>query len=390
MPSTPPYRKLAWIVLAALMLGVAAGVLFGVLRRGKAAVRLETYFPRSVQGLDVGAPVKYRGVQIGRVKRIAFTGNRYEADVPVNERKNYVYVEMVLLPGAVGEDLQEAERFVQGMVSQGLRTRLKSAGLGVAGTIVSPTRSVARVGERKYIEVGHADPARYPPVPISWQPEHYYLPSVSEAQDVDLDESLHEIARRLGQVAFKGTTENLDRLVVLLHSQIEQTDLPAVSRKVDIAISDIGGAGRKTQALLDSPDVKGTLSNLARMSDQVRSLVDASDPKVQKLLDLLLDVSAHADYLLTRKEVEAVIADLPEITKGLRRASEELPAAVIQMRRAARRLNDLIAAQQETTAQILANLRTITGNLEELTDYAKNYPAHVLFGEPPRRLEIQK
>ena len=61
-----------------------------------------------------------------------------------------------------------------------------------------------------------------------------------------------------------------------------------------------------------------------------------------------------------------------------------------QMRRAARRLNDLIAAQQETTAQILANLRTITGNLEELTDYAKNYPAHVLFGEPPRRLEIQK
>ena len=252
------------VVLAALLLGVAAGVIFGVLRRGQAGVRLETYFLRSVQGLDVGAPVKFRGVQIGRVERIAFSGNRYEADVPVNERKNYVYVEMVLLSAIVGEDLQEAERLAQGMVSQGLRTRLKNDGLGVAGTIVSPTRSVARVGEGRYIEVGHADPARYPPVPISWQPEHYYLSSVSEAQDVDMGESLHEIAQRLGQVDFKGTTENLDRLVVMLRSQIEQTDFPGVSRKADTAISDIGGAGRKTQALLDSPDVKGTLSNLAR------------------------------------------------------------------------------------------------------------------------------
>ena len=146
MPSTPPYRKLALFVLAALLLGVAAGVIFGVLRRGQTAVRLETYFSRSVQGLDIGAPVKYRGVQIGRVKRIAFTGNRYEADVPVNERKNYVYVEMVLLSGAVGENPQEAERCAQGMVSQGFRTPLKSAGLRVAAPLVPPTARVARAG----------------------------------------------------------------------------------------------------------------------------------------------------------------------------------------------------------------------------------------------------
>ena len=49
------------------MLALGAGNVF------KRTVTIETYFDESVQGLDVGSAVKYRGVQIGRVTRIGFT-----------------------------------------------------------------------------------------------------------------------------------------------------------------------------------------------------------------------------------------------------------------------------------------------------------------------------
>ena len=51
---------------------------------------METYLNESVQGLEIGSKVQYRGVVVGEVRKIGFTYNKYELDKPMSERLRYV------------------------------------------------------------------------------------------------------------------------------------------------------------------------------------------------------------------------------------------------------------------------------------------------------------
>ena len=59
-------------VIVAAVLVLAGGNLF------RQPVVAETYFDEAVEGLEVGSPVKLRGVQIGQVSWIGFVDDVYE------------------------------------------------------------------------------------------------------------------------------------------------------------------------------------------------------------------------------------------------------------------------------------------------------------------------
>jgi len=92
MSQQASYFRLGLFILAAIavflgiVLALSAGQVF------RQTVVLETYFNESVQGLDSGSAVKYRGVQLGRVTNISFTWARYEQDKPRSQRRQYVRV----------------------------------------------------------------------------------------------------------------------------------------------------------------------------------------------------------------------------------------------------------------------------------------------------------
>jgi len=57
-------------VIGATVIGIAAAIWLGASRFFEESRRFVTYFSESVQGLDAGASVKYRGVPVGRVDAI--------------------------------------------------------------------------------------------------------------------------------------------------------------------------------------------------------------------------------------------------------------------------------------------------------------------------------
>src|SRR5215468_2221927 len=62
--------RVGLFVMAAVAIGIGAAIWLGASRYLADEVRTVTYFSESVQGLDPGAAVKYRGVPAGRVEKI--------------------------------------------------------------------------------------------------------------------------------------------------------------------------------------------------------------------------------------------------------------------------------------------------------------------------------
>src|SRR5215470_19720389 len=72
-------------VLGAIALGIVAVTIWGSGRLFQKAYNYVCYFPGSVNGLNLGAPVKFRGVQVGNVTdiRLIYKQTNGEPRIPV-------------------------------------------------------------------------------------------------------------------------------------------------------------------------------------------------------------------------------------------------------------------------------------------------------------------
>ncbi len=65
---------------------LAAGLfLLGGRKLFQPTFTFETYFDESVSGLELGAPVRFRGVPLGQVMEIVTSSAAYEKDVPLEQ-----------------------------------------------------------------------------------------------------------------------------------------------------------------------------------------------------------------------------------------------------------------------------------------------------------------
>jgi len=84
------YFKLGLFVIGAVICAVVILLVVGSGRWFTPKLTIESYFDESVQGLDIGSKLKYRGVVIGDVTLISFTHIRYQLDKPISERARFV------------------------------------------------------------------------------------------------------------------------------------------------------------------------------------------------------------------------------------------------------------------------------------------------------------
>jgi len=307
---------------------------------------IETYFNESVQGLDLGSKLKYRGVAIGEVTRIGFTYNKYQLDRPMSERARYILVEAQIEPRLLGGraaagDITSAKN-AQAEIDRGLRVRLSPQ--GITGT--------------SYLEIDYVDP---PPtaLPIDWQPDNTYIPSAPSTFTA-LISSASEIMDRLHKLDLEATLANLNKLLVTTNDRVAAVDTKALTQRLDRVLA-------KTETKLDGINAKklsdDTLALLAELRDSNTELKKTlANPALQKLPD---------DTAAAIARIRAIVDD------------PNLPKAIASMSRSLARIDRVLGGGEADLAVTLENLRQITDNLRDLTEDAKRYPAQLIFGEPP-------
>jgi ABC-type transporter Mla subunit MlaD len=158
--------KLGLFVVAGISIAVLTVFWLGLRRLNRDSVPAVTYFDESVQGLDVGSPVKFRGVTLGNVHTITVAPDHRHVEVWMR-----IYTDELKRMGFA------AER----PVDPTLRPQLASA--GITGV--------------KFVQFDTFSPERYPVPELEFTPpERYYVPAVPSTLK-SLEEIANEFVRRL-------------------------------------------------------------------------------------------------------------------------------------------------------------------------------------------------
>jgi ABC-type transporter Mla subunit MlaD len=343
------YFKLGLFVIASVVAGVVVLLIIGSGRWFERKITIETYFNESVQGLDIGSKMKYRGVVIGEVTRIGFTYNVYQQDLPMTQRARYVMVEAQLQPRLVGGraaagDLTSTDNARQ-EVERGLRVRL--APQGITGT--------------NYLEVDYVDPPP-PTLPITWTPSTVYIPS-ARSTVTQFVNAAQEILERLHRLDVEGTVDNLNKLLATANTQIGAIDVNGLQKRINGTLGRVDSTLDGLQAKKLSDEATGLLAELRGTNAELRKTL--ANPALQKLPE----------------DAGAAVAKIRDFV-----SDPKLTSTVNHLERTLSRLDRIVGGGEADLTSTLENLRHITDNLRDLTEDAKRYPSNLLFGEPPKPL----
>ena len=203
---TAQYYRLGLFVLIGAAALVAVVLIFGARNLFTKTITAETYIKESVQGLDVGAPVRFRGVRIGQISYIGLTGSIYEEKVPPAQRKQYVLVRMKLDLGDRSREFDDD--YLEKLVNDGLRAQIR--GQGITGV--------------NYMELDFVkDPIKLRELPYTWTPDNPVVPSQPSPVNILLD-NVEDALQNFNHLNLGETQKNVDLLLTNLNGMIAGTD----------------------------------------------------------------------------------------------------------------------------------------------------------------------
>ena len=320
-------KKVSPALIGAFVLGALALVVIAVLILGSGRLFLHStefvlYFDSSVNGLRVGAPVKFKGVEIGAVKSILL---QLGADMSVQRIPVIIRIdaEKITQRGGTGAALNNPE-VGKALIDQGLRGQLQMESL-LTGLLY--------IG----LDFFPDTPANFVQSP---QNTHQYqeiptIPSIFEkAQD-----AASRIVTKLEEIDFTG-----------LVGSLEQT-----SKGINTMVS--------------SPELKASLQSLQKTL-----------PKIEEAIVTIRNAATTIEQNVTR-----LSSDFQQTSTETRAALKQVGETMKQAEATLTNVQGLIYPDSPTFFELTRSLREVSAaarSLRQLANYLERNPRALIFGKP--------
>ncbi len=300
------YAKIGFFVLTGLVILIAGLMVFGSGTLFNKQLYVETYFDDSVQGLDVGSAVKYRGVTIGTVKEIGFVAAVYpqQADLSHEKRRPYRYYRYVRVLFSI--DLKKHPRFTEEGLSQlvahGLRAQMKMQ--GVTGVV--------------FLDLDYRRDQQGADLAMDWKPEHFYLPSAPNAF-AQVAESFQKVFARLDTLDIEGGIQKVVDMCEVISKGVTDLNLGEVRKQLTDVLGDLSAVMGSSEVAGSLTELRATLENLNAVSATLKTEAPALSRKVGVLSDKATEALDRLAVALSEENAGVVINDIHSLSQAVQR-----------------------------------------------------------------------
>lgn len=333
MAAPSNHWKLGLFVVLGIAAAVAAIAAFGARSMKHETIAYYTYYNESVTGLEVGSPVRFRGVTIGHVSAI---------EIAVDHR----HVE-------VKNDLDVADLKRLGLIEQSVAVKGTPLPLAkkTAPRFLVPPDLRAQLGSQgitgvKFVAIDFFDVKSNPTPPLPFAPPENYIPAAASLMK-NLEDSVTKAMDRLPELAdaIVGIMGRVDRLlatlekedvsgkaaIALVHtdqmlSSVQKTlakiDRSNVPEKAAATIENLNVAVNKMNAVLDKIDgPKGFVASATRAADNVGEMGKSASGSTRALDETLRDIREAVEAI--RLLAESLEKDPDMLLKGRAKAKSQ-------------------------------------------------------------------
>ena len=264
------------------------------------------YFDGSLKGLEVGAPVKYRGVSVGKVDQVLIRHNQANDDfsMPV-----IIAIDTELAQSKSDANLQlGSQANLERLIRRGFRGRLDADSL-VTGVL--------------YVEL-EVVPDAPPPVFHQLTPKYHEIPTMPS--------DVQQLFANLKHLDLPGISAKANTLLARLDTSLSQLNLP----HINAGLTNLLGAANQ---LLTTPDLTNAVTSARQALDRAQALLARIDARVDPLAGSV--TNALADAQKTLADLRRGLQNLSGVIGPDTSLRSDLTQALEQLGNASRAVADL-------------------------------------------------
>ena len=302
--------KLGLFIVISMIIVIGSLVALGLIEEFKEKNEIFTIFDESVQGLEEGAPIKYKGVTIGRVSKISIL------------KKRYVRVDMETDPDSVigenvtnkkqnrSDQIRAFDELIQSEVKKGLRCSLEISSIATG---------------LKFIELTHIDLEKKAEVTVQIEKleDEKFIPAMKSLLSgaiTNFDKTLSNVAK----IDYEGIGDEAKLALINLNKILSNPLIQSLLKKSDTAAGEIITVTKNLNSKIDKlklSELQSDISTLTKNTDKnIKTFLTSTDKSIAGLTSRLDTSLTKLDSLVTSLDKEIKAAKLSETTAAARSA----------------------------------------------------------------------